>query len=478
MGREARQIGGTVFLSVPNGHSVANLLRGGVLRALVEEGRRHVVLLSPFCGDPAFRDEFDHPRLTHEPLAPHRPGVLERVIESVLSEKFLLESRLTAVRLQRDRARLTEPWPGRRVLAGTKGGVSRLPLSRRSWYRALRAVTPTRGYDRLLDRYRPALVVTATAGFFLAEAPLICAAWRAGVPQMAVDLGWDNLSSKYHTIMPVDGLVLWNEPMRQEAIAYHGFDPGQVHVSGPVQFDHYFRGDALPSREEFLRAVGADTSRRLVTLATTPKTMYPSTLRLVDALASAIRDGRLGPPAQLLVRVHPRDDLDVYDQFGATSWVRVEKPLGRLAAAEGLPPYDAVSPSSRDRVHLAATLAYSDVLVNFASTTTIEACIFDTPVVNVGVDEEPDLPLPLSIRRYYAYEHYQPVVESGAVPVATTLDELVAHVRRGLEHPEERRAARRALVGRLCPFQDGGAARRVARAIEAAADGARLEGAA
>lgn len=455
----------TIFLSVPAGHNVANLLRGVVLSQLLAREELRVVILSPFSIDPRFTSEFAHPRVAFEVLHAHRPRKLERVVDSILSERFLLETGLTAPRLQRDRARLTDGWRGRRALVALKSAVSRLPVSRWTWFQAAEACVPRGRYAPLFARYRPALIVTATAGFLLAEIPLIATARAHGVPTVGADLGWDNLSSKYRPIRRVDYLTVWNEAMRDEAVRYHGFTPDRVSVSGAVQFDPYFRGDALEPRQEFLRAIGADSNRCLVTLATPPYTMYPSAGLLVETLAQAVAGDRLGPPAQLLVRVHPRDDLEAYQAYRARPHVLVEKPIARMQAVEGIPPYDVFSPTVRNRRHLAATLAHSDVLVNFASTTTVEACIFDTPVVNVGFDETPGLPLPLSIRRYYAYEHYQPVIEIGAVKVAASPDDLVARVRRYLMDRSHERAERRALVERLCAFTDGWSGRRVAQAI-------------
>ena len=458
----------TVLLSVPAGHNVANLLRSSVLPTLLAESAARLVILSPFVVDPRFTAEFAHPRVVFEPLDAHRPAGLERAIDSVLGEKFLRQTGLTAVRLQRDRDRLMAPSARRRALVAAKSVVAALPVSRRTWYGLAGAVTPRARYAALIRESRPALVVTATAGFLHAETPLIHAARRAGVPVWGVDLGWDNLSSKYHTIMPVDRLVVWNEQMRREAIAYHGFTQAQVALSGAVQFDGYFGPQDLPARDDFLRGLGADPSRRLVTLATAPHNMYPTTERLAETLARAVAEDRLGPPAQLLVRVHPRDDVERYRAFAGRPFVVVEKPIARLDGVDGMLPFDLFTPTAGDRAHLAATLAHSDVIVNFASTTTIEACVFDTPVVNVGFDEQDGLPLPLSIRRYYAYEHYRPVVEAGAARVASSPEDLVAEVRRYLEDPAADRAGRRAIVERLCGFTDSDAGRRVAREIASA----------
>ena len=100
--------------------------------------------------------------------------------------------------------------------------------------------------------------------------------------------------------------------------------------------------------------------------------------------------------------------------------------------------------------------------MNFASTTTIEAALFDTPIVNVGYDEVPNLDLPLSISRYYQYEHYQAVVETQAARIATSPGDLIELVRSYLVDPRKDTEARRALVHRCCGVPAGGASERLA----------------
>jgi hypothetical protein len=295
--------------------------------------------------------------------------------------------------------------------------------------------------------------------------PLIYAAKRHGVPQLGIDLGWDNLASKYHTNLPDDRLAVWNDDMREDAVRYHGFDASDVSVVGPVQFDHYFEDLQLPARDTFRAAAGVAPDRALVTVATAPHTVYPSTPWLIDIIANAIADNRLGRPAHLLVRVHPRDDLAPYQRFEGHPNVTIEKPVAHLVGAPGTPQFDQFSATRADRRHLAATLAHSDVLVNFASTTTIEACVFDTPVVNIGFDEAEGLAPAMSIRRYFRFEHYRPVVESGAAVIASSPAALVEALQAYLADRSRDRAARRKLADHLCPFQDGHAAQRLSRVV-------------
>ena len=455
---------GTIFLSVPTGHHVADLIRGPFLPSLLAARPcPKVVVLSPFASDGRVTAELEGIGVGCQPLPDAHPHVAARVVDSILSEKFLLASGLRAPRLQRDRARLLDRWRGRRALIALKTALCRLPVSRGTWFRVAEAVTDMTAYRTLFDTHRPDLLVTATAGFLPIEVPLIYAAKRCGVPQMGVDLGWDNLSSKYHTVLPVDYLAVWNETMRDEAIRYHSFHPDRVRVTGAVPFDTYFGIEAIPTRAELFASIGADPTRPLVTLATAPAPVYPTTVRVVETLVAAVRSGAFGVEAQLLVRVHPRDAFEAFARFQDGRCVFVEKPFQRLERSPGLPELDAFTPGTDGRRRLAATLAHSDVVVNFASTTTIEAALFDTPVVNIGYDETPDLPLPLSIGRYYQYEHYQPVVETGAARVATSAADLVAAVRSYLADPEADADARRELVRRCCTFTDGCAGARLGR---------------
>ena len=242
-------------------------------------------------------------------------------------------------------------------------------------------------------------------------------------------------------------------------------------MRGPRLLRASFGRLELPTREAFLQAAHVDAGRALVTVATSPHTVYPSTPWLIDIIADAIDRNLVGRPAHLLVRVHPRDDLGLYRRFENRPHVTIEKPVAHLIGAPGTPRFDEFSATRANRRHLAATLAYSDVLVNFASTTTIEACVFDTPVINIGFDEQPGLPAPMSIRRYFRFEHYQPVLETGAAKVTASPGALIDAIKAYLADRTRDQEARRNLAARLCPFRDGHTGQRLARVVFDALDG-------
>ncbi len=455
----------TVLLTLPTGHNVANVLGTDVVRTMLNGGSSvRLVVLSPPGAVPNAADFKGEPIEFHA-LQRYRPNRLARAIDSILSEQFLRSSQLTAVKLQRDRARMLRTSPVRPILLRAKEAVAGAPVPRSLWYSLAQQVDGRGLYSQLFDQYSPDLVVTSTAGFALGEIPVIFEAERRGIPQMAIDLGWDTLSSKYHTIMPVDRLVVWNKQMRDEALRFHRFAPAQVEVAGVPQFDQYFGSMAVPSRDAFMQTIGAESGRRLITVATTAAGTYPGTAAVIGALARALSDDSLGQPAQVLVRLHPRDTLDSYEALQQLPHVFIDPQVKRLRAHGRGTDFDALATTHEDRVHLAATLVHSDVVINFASTTTIEACIFDTPVVNIGFDDVRDVPLALSIRRYFAYEHYQPVLQTGAARVAQSPADLLELVRRYLAEPSLDREGRARLVSETCEYTDGRSGVRVGQAV-------------
>src|SRR5262249_44786798 len=160
----------------------------------------------------------------------------------------------------------------------------------------------------------------------------------------------------------------------------HGYHPGEISIAGAPQWDLYFRGYSTIARDAFFHSIGADPGRRLVTLTTTPRELYPHHDHVLRVMIDAVNRAAW-PSTQILVRLHARDDLDAYRQFQGTPHVIIEKPFRpTVRAGDGL----AIDITAENQQHLADTLRHSDVVVNVASTIAIEAAIFDTPVVNVS----------------------------------------------------------------------------------------------
>ncbi len=451
----------SVFVSVPHGTSAGNMLRaGGLLDRLQEfDLSLQIVLLSPMARDAAFVREFERPGVTLIDLPAHTPSGLEARLLTLVQAAYLSRGQTESIRIRMMEARANGiiRWTWLKALLGR---LFVTPLSKSHYALSDRFVSHPE-VDTLFDQYRPALLVCANPGLVFAEVPLMRTARRRGVPSMVIDASWDNFTNKLLPVRQADRLVVWNDIMKVQAIALHGYQPDAIRVTGAPQFDAHFRAQSRTPRAEFFQRIGADPSRKLIVLTTTPRSLYSHHDHVLRALLSAIERGDLGE-AQVLVRLHPRDEVDAYREFAGTPRVIIEKPFrDTVTVADGL----AIDVMPEHQRHLGDTLCHADVVVNVASTITIEACIFDTPVVNIGFDGPKESPYVRSARRYYSFTHYVNITSRNAVRVAWSPEEMVAWVGRYLNDRSIDAAGRRQVVLDQCQFTDGKSSARVVECI-------------
>jgi hypothetical protein len=446
-----------VFVSVPHGTSAGNMLRsGGLLDRLLEsDPALHIVLMSPMARDAQFVREFERPRVTIVDQPAHQPRGLEARLLAIVQASYLSQGQTESVRIRLEEARANGiiRWLG---LKGLIGRALVQPFTRKgSRYALSDRLVSHPDMEALFDRYRPVLVVAANPGLVFSEVPLLRTARRRAVRSMAIDPSWDNFTNKLIPVRQVDRLVVWNDIMKEQAITLHGYAADAIRVAGAPQFDPHFR--VRTPRAEFFKRIGADPARKLIALTTTPRSLYTHHDHVLRGLVAAMGDGRL-QNAQVLVRLHPRDEFEAYREFTGQPHVIIEKPFrDTVKVADGL----AIDVMPENQKHLGDTLCHADVVVNVASTISVEACIFDTPVVNICFDGPEDSPFVKSARRYYSFTHYVNITSRNAVRVATSPAELVDAVAAYLAQPGLDAAGRKQVVFDQCQFTDGRSAERV-----------------
>jgi hypothetical protein len=461
-----------VLVSVPHGGAAGNILRTGLVNRLLDakggfggggggggNDACDVVLVSPLVKDDAFVREFSRPRVRFEDLPPHQPEGLEGRLMALVQASYIDSGVTESVKIRREEAiaKKSIRWIRAKRLIASIVAPSMVRAGTR--YTVVDRAVSHPWADALFDRLRPSLLVTSSPGLIYSEVPLLRTAVRRGVRSMAVDPSWDNFTNKLLPVRRVDRLVVWNDLMKRQAIELHGYTEDQIRVAGTPQWDLYFRPGPAVSREAFCRRIGADPSRKLVTLTTTPRELYPHHDHVLRVLARAVREGAWGHDAQILVRLHPRDEVEPYAEFQGMPNVHIEKPFrATVKAGDGL----AIDITAENQQHLADTMRHSDVVVNVASTIAIEAAIFDTPVVNIAFDGETTSVWTRSARRYYRFTHYVNITRHDAVRVAEDPAQLVEHIGRYLDDPSLDRAGRRRVVLEQCQFLDGRSAERVA----------------
>ncbi len=326
--------------------------------------------------------------------------------------------------------------------------LRRSRLMRRSLLRLEEVLQRPRAHRQLFRRYQPALVVTTSPGWFLADALLLREARREKVRTAALVLGWDNPTSKGYLGARPDVVVAWSEGMARQLVENHDLDPKRIVVGGAPQLDLYARPTELPARDEIFAELGLDPARRLVLFACRSPSSYGHNVTVAGVLADAMDGGRLAAPVQVVVRPHPinlRSDhrlplLEYAEMSERHENLVIDVPA---VSSERL----SCDVPSADYRRLAGLIAHCDVLVNAFSTTTLEAFLLDKPVVLVSDEAHRAAGLAdasLEGRPFHLDTHMQSSL--GAARVARSFDELIAHVNTYLEDPTLDADARRRLI--------------------------------
>ena len=220
---------------------------------------------------------------------------------------------------------------------------------------------------------------------------LICSGWRGrfGVPgwQRAQ---WDNILKHLRT--RPDALTVWNAINVREAVEVDRFRAEQVTEVGAPQLDVYFDPSARPLRGE----LGLDRARRILVLATSSFTYDSDQTYLVDMVLEAIRSGEIREPLQIVLRLHPDDRVGRYLKYRHTPEIVLDIPERYLTTLGW-------TMTRTDLERMAALLCDADVMVNFATTVTLESAIMDTPTLLVAfspVDPE-------EMQRYVVDLHFR-----------------------------------------------------------------------
>ena len=289
--------------------------------------------------------------------------------------------------------------------------------------------------------------------------PFIRLAKKNNIPTIAYVPSWDNITSKWNIPAKIDRLLVWNENMKNEAIEFLDYGPSEVMICGIPQYDMYYDMKDITSNEKFRSYYGIDSTKKIILYATGTEELTDAEPNIIDLIVKAIENNTLSKSCHLLVRLHPRRSIDAFLKLKNHPCVTLQTP-GR--------PSDEFSDSGykwkadvEDYELLANTIINSDLTVTVTSTVSIESCIFDTPVINVGFDGNQNLPYSRSVKRHFEYSHYSNISALKGVRKADNETELIEFLNLYLDSPNTDHKGRSDIVDNQCNILDGNSGKRM-----------------
>lgn len=233
--------------------------------------------------------------------------------------------------------------------------------------------------------------------------------------------------------------------MRKELISIHKYNTDHVFVSGIYRFDHHFeKHENEISREEFLKSKNLDPSRKTLLLSTVPPNTYPPQYGVWRKIIQKHKENSFVEPVNLFIRLHPNDSIEKYKEFEGIENVHIELPgkQKKKTSSGG----HKIEMDKEDLDNLRYSLKYTDVNINFRSSLSLEATIYNKPIINIALD---------NYANRYHVDWYIPILESNGVKLVKTEEELYKAITDYLENPEIDTEGRKKIFNDYIGFSDG-----------------------
>ncbi len=445
----------TIFISIFEGVEAKNILRTPVLDTLLcVENIRIVLFTKSAERADYYRKEFNNPNIFYE--------VVERVEPSGLNA-FFSKLKFTLLRTPSTDQK-------RKMILEDEGsyihyilGLFFNRLLARRWVRSVARrldywLVRTNIYEMYFEKYKPDIVFLAHL-FDEPEINFLREAKRRGVKTLGLINSWDKVTTRCILRLFPDKLVVFNETVKKELIKYDDFPGEKVFISGLPQYDIFFKKPAtVSSREVFFKKIGFLPNKRIILYA--PISGRKSNWDIIDLLHSLNQQKKFGENVEILVRFQPNDFVEEKD-LKMRPWLHYDYPGKRFSSKRGVD-WDM---DTGDLNHLVDTLNYISVLVCYGTSLSIDAAVFDRPVINLDFELHKSEKLRWSPTQFYTLEHYSKALSNGGIRIVRDTEELVRWINTYLETPHLDKEGRENLVLQQCGVTDGKAGERIGNLV-------------
>ena len=451
----------TIFIAIAFGTSVRDVLRNDTYKMLLNDNNIRVVVFAQEISE-EFVSEFGHlNQVSFEQINPFKATFVER---------FLLHFHRSTLRNRCRTIDLGNTSGDTKVLdffmpfANLAHRIFGIERTNNLIYFLYQIFAKRKDYFAVFAKYKPNLVIVTRVLNYSSDYPVMRTANFLNVPVIALVSSWDNLTSKAFFPFSLRHLVVWNNILKDEAISLFNFPHEKISVTGIPRYDLFFRKFNFKSKSDFFRKWNIKSKNKIITYCTGSETTGKSILDPISPESGIVKyiakecEKKIFGDVTFIVRLHPQANINHYLGLNSMNNVILNIPGKKGRFQDRLF-------SENEDIEFGELMLYSDVVINFASTVTIDAAVFDTPIVCVNFDFNGERPYEISPKRIYEFDHYAKLLKMEGVSLSNSRKEMINDIKKYLLNPNLHKEGRKRIVQQQCVYTDGRAGERVYNSI-------------
>lgn len=464
----------TIFITITGGYGIRNIIRTDAFKILKSNKNLRIVVFAPFQAKKII-PEREGKNVFFEDLGKYRPNIVERTLKKMAEMVYFNINYAGTIKIKermlkhRNRFKYFSLRLVKKILGKDRNLIKALED-----FDAILSKYKCQRYKCSFEKYKPSLVFT-TDFLHPNEWGLVKTARQCQVPIISMIANWDHFTKGR---MPkADKAIVWNEFNKRQLIEYDGYNPSDILVAGIPHQDYFAHlKDKFLPKKKLLKSLGIIGDKKLITYTTAAVSGSRYEQDILQIICEAIKNGKIKKPSHLHVRVHPVDDFSRYEKLKEYKDITTFETAGKSYIDQRFLPSKTPMfasrarpkiwcPDEKDMLHYANLVSRSDVLINVASSVTLDAAALDKPVVNIAFDGYAKKKFIESNARWFMFTHYEYIPKSGGARIAKSADDLINSINMYMDNPKLDCGGRKRIVKEHGGKLDGQCGERIAKFI-------------
>ncbi|QOD61510.1 CDP-glycerol glycerophosphotransferase family protein [Polaribacter haliotis] len=269
--------------------------------------------------------------------------------------------------------------------------------------------------ENVLLEIEPDLVFNTSHIHNLISLNLMYAVKKLKIKTATFLFSWDNLTSQGRIIPTYDVYFTWNDKIKRDLLKiYPTVKEENVFVTGTPQFDFHFNEKFIDSKEELYRFLKIPLEKKIILYSTGMAFYTPKEHIIVEEIEKVLR--KIDDNLQLVVRIYAKDDNTAYYKLRDSNL--------NICVPDHFWELNHLTPTLKDISLFNSLLNHCSIGINVASTVSLDLAVLNKPVINIAFNPPNENIYPNDYEKIYEFDHYKPIVKSGAISLVRNTEEL------------------------------------------------------